>query len=163
MRGASGVFLVASWRTGFSLFLWLGLILVVFFLFQCIKSLLLGLKEQGMSLLHLGDSRRTIDQVQPCRRHRRRDPDIYTVNCPPVLQSATLRNHDHDVLHLNENETRPTSSPPNLSSEYVLPNTPTPSGDNHPPSYSSLYTEEPPAYETIFSAKDNQQNRIPPV
>ena len=47
MRSPSGLFLVASWRTGFSLFLWLGLILVIFFLFQCVKSLILGIKEQG--------------------------------------------------------------------------------------------------------------------
>jgi len=185
MRGASGIFLLASWKSaGFSLFLWLGLILIVFFLFHCIKALLLGIKEQGLSLLHLGDSRRPEDEV--CRlRHRRhayrhRDPDVYTINCPPVLQSSTLRHHGTQDLtrihqnitnfhqtrssditsHDNQTSERPTSSPPIIQPDmnYILPNTP--SSEPEPPPYSSLYSEEPPAYESLYNTKDT---KISPV
>ena len=49
MRGAavSGVFLLASWRVGFSLFLWIATIFLILLIFKCLKSLALAIKDQG--------------------------------------------------------------------------------------------------------------------
>ena len=115
----------------------------------------------SLSLLHLGDSRRPDEEVSRLRhrRHayRHRDPDVYTINCPPVLQSSTLRHHDPANTD-NQTSERPTSSPPDMN--YILPNTP--SSEPEPPPYSSLYSEEPPAYDSLYNNKENI-NKIPPV
>ena len=45
--GASGIFLLASWRLGFTLFLWITTIFFLLLIFKCLKSLALALKDQG--------------------------------------------------------------------------------------------------------------------
>lgn len=91
-------------------------------------------------------------QPQPSGgRSRERDCDVFTVNCPPSNpywdQSA-----------------RQVSSLTNL--EYTLPNTPTPSVA--PPPYNSVLhntpEEPPPAYESLYTQKDNPRaDNLPPV
>ena len=45
--GGTGIFLLASWRIGFSIFVWLGTVLFLFLLWQCLKSFLQAVKDQG--------------------------------------------------------------------------------------------------------------------
>ena len=48
--GGSGIFLLASWRIGFSIFIWIGSVLFLFLLWQCLKSFLQAVKDQGFVL-----------------------------------------------------------------------------------------------------------------
>ena len=43
----SGIFLLASWRLGFTLFLWITTIFLLLLVVKCLKSLALALKNQG--------------------------------------------------------------------------------------------------------------------
>ena len=102
------------------------------------------------------------------RRRRDRDPDIYTVSCPPPA-----RQYCPDLRQ--SSLTGPTSSGQlfyywvfwndilwiGSQLDYTLPNTPTPSVEPPPPSYNSVQVEAedpPPAYDSLYR-KDN----LPPV
>ena len=54
MRGGSGILFLASWRIGFSIFVWIGSVLFLFLLWQCLKSFLQAVKDQGWVLSSLG-------------------------------------------------------------------------------------------------------------
>jgi len=145
MRGAavSGVFLLASWRVGFSLFLWIATIFLILLIFRCLKSLALAIKDQGLAILGSGP---------PSPRGRHRD-QIYTVR-------------GHRSVTRSERRTqrpRPTS---HHEVEYHPPNTPMQTPPLEPPAYSDITTQEgespPPAYDTLYPDKESHQG-IPPV
>lgn len=150
MRGAavSGVFLLASWRVGFSLFLWIATIFLILLIFKCLKSLALAIKDQGLAILGSGP---------PSPRGRPRD-QVYTVRGHRSASRTDRRSQ----------RPRPGSNRPPVESEleYLPPNTPMPTPPLEPPPYSAISnqrTEEPPpAYDTLYPDKENQQG-IPPV
>ena len=100
------------------------------------------------------------------RRRRDRDPDIYTVSCPPPA-----RQYCPDLRQ--SSLTGPTSSGQlfyywvfwndilwiGSQLDYTLPNTPTPSVEPPPPLlYNSVQVEAedpPPAYESLYRQSEN--------
>ena len=86
------------------------------------------------------------------RRGRERESEVFTVNCPPTNPYCP----DHSARQM--------SSLTGL--EYTLPNTPTPSVE--PPPYNSVLNntpeDPPPAYDSLYTQKDNQRtDNLPPV
>jgi len=142
MRGAvSGVFLLASWRVGFSLFLWIATIFLILLILKCLKSLALAIKDQGLAVLQLGSGPhpgRPRDQVYTVRGHRQ------------TGRGETQRQARPRVV------ARPAEGE---AVEYFPPNTPIPL-PLEPPPYSP--EEDPPAYDTLYPAKESQQG-LPPV
>ena len=164
--GGSGIFFLASWRIGFSIFVWIGSVLFLFLLWQCLKSFLQAVKDQGWVFLILFRSKTSAmlllraalfceaEPVQATgRRGREREADVFTVNCPPTNPYCPA-----------EQSARQVSSLTNLES--TLPNTPTPSVE--PPPYNSVLhntpEDPPPAYDSLYTQKDNRRtDNLPPV
>lgn len=150
MRGAavSGVFLLASWRVGFSLFLWIATIFLILLIFKCLKSLALAIKDQGLAILGSGP---------PSPRGRARD-QVYTVAGHRSASRPDRRTH-----RPRTGQARP---PTQAEVEYIPPNTPMQTPPLEPPPYSSISGDRsedpPPAYDTLYPAKESQQG-IPPV
>jgi len=145
MRGAavSGVFLLASWRVGFSLFLWISTIFFILLIFKCLKSLALAIKDQGLAILGY-------DPPSPPGRHR---DQIYTVR-------------GHRSITRSERRAQRPRPATHQDVEYQPPNTPMQTPPLEPPPYSAITTqggeEAPPAYDTLYPGKESHQG-IPPV
>lgn len=154
--GASGVFLLASWRLGFTLFLWIATIFFILLIFKCLKSLALALKDQGLTILGHDPPR---NQVCSIRNHGRELPGNIRSGGPLSLPSEySLRT------------SRIPATP--LTHQHQLPNTlnfpaaPPPYSVVAPPSLPPL--DLPPAYDSLYPAtqnKDQDQDRdnLPPV
>ena len=142
-------------------------VLFLFLLWQCLKSFLQAVKDQGWVFLMISRGYKTDDflllraalfcEAEPVqatgRRGREREADVFTVNCPPTNPYCPA-----------EQSARRVSSLSHLES--TLPNTPTPSVE--PPPYTSVLhntpEEPPPAYDSLFTQKDNQRtDNLPPV
>ena len=124
MRGAaSGVFLLASWRVGFSLFLWIATVFLFFLIFRCLKSLVVAIKDQGLAVLAL-------EPGTPHRRHC----GLYTVEGRGGRDRPGWRaaSHTEPELYLPPNTPAPPSPPPYSSLAPARPEEP-------PPTYASLY------------------------
>lgn len=177
MRGAavSGVFLLASWRVGFSLFLWIATIFLILLIFRCLKSLALAIKDQGA--VYLGNPRAGRRPLSPSiyrqatPRSRRRSAWSAILGFDPPNQGGRHRDQiytvrGHRSVTRSERRTqrpRPTS---HHEVEYHPPNTPMQTPPLEPPAYSDITTQEgespPPAYDTLYPDKESHQG-IPPV
>jgi len=188
----SGVFLLASWRVGFSLFLWIATIFFILLIFKCLKSLAIAIKDQGRRICVGSQSEERY--VSGSRRH---SLPLYSAVTRSSLQrsrrtSAWLailgsgppspRGRSRDLVYTvqghrssvrSERRTprsRSRVSRPTIESsggvEYLPPNTPMESPPLGPPAYSSISNssveEPPPAYDTLYPAKESQQG-VPPV
>jgi len=193
MRGAavSGVFLLASWRVGFSLFLWIATIFLILLIFKCLKSLALAIKDQGA--LYLRDQ--SIGSSGRSRGRRRTSLPLYSSVCRPAQRRSlrtsawlailgsgppsprgrprdqvyTVRGHRSAARSDRRSQRpQPGSHRPQVDSdlEYLPPNTPMQTPPLEPPPYSALSNERteepPPAYDSLYPAKESQQG-VPPV
>jgi len=131
----SGIFLLASWRLGFTLFLWITTIFLLLLVVKCLKSLALALKNQGSTLLGPDTPLDTCTHQGYSRGHRsQRVRAVSNSSLQPSLHS--LRGSRVAPSHLTLPPHSPSlpSEPPPYESVAEGPTEP-------PPTYSSLYPE----------------------
>jgi len=171
MRGAavSGVFLLASWRVGFSLFLWIATIFFILLIFKCLKSLALAIKDQGT--VYLGDPRGQLICRHTTPRSRRRSAWLAILGYDPPSAPGRHRDQIYTVRgqrSITRSERRAQRPRPatHQDVEYQPPNTPMQTPPLEPPPYSAITSqggeEAPPAYDTLYPGKESHQG-IPPV
>jgi len=134
--GASGIFLLASWRLGFTLFLWITTIFFLLLVFKCLKSLALALKDQGLTLLGPDSSGpSSVQQDRLCRTTRSAPSEVRLTSARHALSRPSR-------ISPSQPETSPV--PHTLAAEPPPYHTVAESREA-PPTYASLYPEEQPA------------------
>lgn len=133
--GASGIFLLASWRLGFTLFLWVTTIFFLLLVFKCLKSLVLALKDQGLTLLGPDSS------AQQDRRYRSNRP------APSETRLSSARQALSRPSRISPSQ--PENSPVPHSSLAAEP----------PPYTVAVAREAPPTYASLYPEEGRQQKQ----